>query len=309
MSCFAAPRNDGFGILPADIVAWIAAGRKPAPFEFRGTSGSDHYRRHELRGMAGLGAVTTSAPLRRVDPRAPGAGRSSRSPWPTTLSTFRRVRRDQEQGGGLGRADSIHYERSQQPEPAPASRARRPRPCGRGPCGDQRRGDGHGGRHRAAGPHRRADAQEGDSTGDLAATYLPHRSPGHQGRPGAVVARLGDRARRAVVGRHDPAGSRGDGCGADLGGGGVSAVEEARHQERCLSRCRDRGRRGRRAGGGRAIRARRFRAGRPRLRPPRCQGHAQAGHETGRPGHRLVQRPDGPDRPENPRGRQQSRRA
>jgi hypothetical protein len=51
----------------------------------------------------------------------------------------------------------------------------------------------------------------------------------------AIVARLGDRARRALVGRDDPAGSRGDGCGADLGRGGLSAAEEARHQERRLS--------------------------------------------------------------------------
>ena len=40
--------------------------------------------------------------------------------------------------------------------------------------------------------------------------------PGIRGDRGAVVARLGDRARRAVVGRDDPAGGRGDGCGADL---------------------------------------------------------------------------------------------
>ena len=38
MSYFAAPRNDGFNILPVDIVAY-RRGPKPAPFEFRGTSG------------------------------------------------------------------------------------------------------------------------------------------------------------------------------------------------------------------------------------------------------------------------------
>ena len=38
MGYFAASRNDGFNILPADIVAY-RRGPKPAPFEFRGTSG------------------------------------------------------------------------------------------------------------------------------------------------------------------------------------------------------------------------------------------------------------------------------
>jgi hypothetical protein len=38
MSYFAAPRNDGFNILPVEIVAY-RRGPKPAPFEFRGTSG------------------------------------------------------------------------------------------------------------------------------------------------------------------------------------------------------------------------------------------------------------------------------
>ena len=38
MSYFAATRNDGFNILPVDIVAY-RRGPKPAPFEFRGTSG------------------------------------------------------------------------------------------------------------------------------------------------------------------------------------------------------------------------------------------------------------------------------
>lgn len=38
MSYFAATRNDGFNILPVEIVAY-RRGPKPAPFEFRGTSG------------------------------------------------------------------------------------------------------------------------------------------------------------------------------------------------------------------------------------------------------------------------------
>ena len=38
MSYFAAPRNDGFNILPAEITAY-RRGPKPSPFEFRGTSG------------------------------------------------------------------------------------------------------------------------------------------------------------------------------------------------------------------------------------------------------------------------------
>jgi Protein of unknown function (DUF1326) len=38
MSYFAATRNDGFNVLPVDIVAY-RRGPKPAPFEFRGTSG------------------------------------------------------------------------------------------------------------------------------------------------------------------------------------------------------------------------------------------------------------------------------
>jgi hypothetical protein len=38
MSYFAATRNDGFNILPVQIVAY-RRGPKPAPFEFRGTSG------------------------------------------------------------------------------------------------------------------------------------------------------------------------------------------------------------------------------------------------------------------------------
>jgi hypothetical protein len=38
MSYFAAPRNDGFNILPVEHLAY-RRGPKPAPFEFRGTSG------------------------------------------------------------------------------------------------------------------------------------------------------------------------------------------------------------------------------------------------------------------------------
>ena len=38
MSYFAATRNDGFSILPVEIIAY-RRGPKPAPFEFRGTSG------------------------------------------------------------------------------------------------------------------------------------------------------------------------------------------------------------------------------------------------------------------------------
>ena len=38
MSYFAAPRNDGFNILPAEITAY-RRGPRPSPFEFRGTSG------------------------------------------------------------------------------------------------------------------------------------------------------------------------------------------------------------------------------------------------------------------------------
>ena len=38
MSYFAAPRNDGFNILPVEIIAYRRK-PKPAPFEFRGTSG------------------------------------------------------------------------------------------------------------------------------------------------------------------------------------------------------------------------------------------------------------------------------
>ncbi len=38
MSYFACTRNDGFNILPVDVVAY-RRGPKPAPFEFRGTSG------------------------------------------------------------------------------------------------------------------------------------------------------------------------------------------------------------------------------------------------------------------------------
>ncbi len=38
MSYFAAPRNDGFNILPVEIIAY-RRGPLPAPFEFRGTSG------------------------------------------------------------------------------------------------------------------------------------------------------------------------------------------------------------------------------------------------------------------------------
>jgi hypothetical protein len=38
MRYFAAPRNDGFRILPVDLVAY-RRGPKPTPFEFRGTSG------------------------------------------------------------------------------------------------------------------------------------------------------------------------------------------------------------------------------------------------------------------------------
>ena len=38
MSYFAAARNDGFNILPVEIIAY-RRGPKPAPFEFRGTSG------------------------------------------------------------------------------------------------------------------------------------------------------------------------------------------------------------------------------------------------------------------------------
>ena len=38
MSYFAAPRNDGFNILPVKTLAY-RRGPKPAPFEFSGTSG------------------------------------------------------------------------------------------------------------------------------------------------------------------------------------------------------------------------------------------------------------------------------
>jgi hypothetical protein len=38
MSYFAATRNDGFNILPVETIAY-RRGPKPAPFEFRGTSG------------------------------------------------------------------------------------------------------------------------------------------------------------------------------------------------------------------------------------------------------------------------------
>jgi hypothetical protein len=38
MSYFAATRNDGFNILPVETLAY-RRGPKPAPFEFRGTSG------------------------------------------------------------------------------------------------------------------------------------------------------------------------------------------------------------------------------------------------------------------------------
>ena len=38
MSYFAATRNDGFNILPVETTAY-RRGPKPAPFEFRGTSG------------------------------------------------------------------------------------------------------------------------------------------------------------------------------------------------------------------------------------------------------------------------------
>ena len=38
MGYFAATRNDGFNILPVEITAY-RRGPKPAPFEFRGTSG------------------------------------------------------------------------------------------------------------------------------------------------------------------------------------------------------------------------------------------------------------------------------
>jgi hypothetical protein len=38
MKYFAAPRNDGFNIMPVDQLVY-RRGPKPAPFEFRGTSG------------------------------------------------------------------------------------------------------------------------------------------------------------------------------------------------------------------------------------------------------------------------------
>jgi len=38
MKYFGAPRNDGFNILPVDQIAY-RRGPKPAPFEFKGTSG------------------------------------------------------------------------------------------------------------------------------------------------------------------------------------------------------------------------------------------------------------------------------
>jgi hypothetical protein len=39
MKYFAAPRNDGFNIMPVDTLVYKRAGSKPAPFEFKGTSG------------------------------------------------------------------------------------------------------------------------------------------------------------------------------------------------------------------------------------------------------------------------------
>jgi hypothetical protein len=38
MSYFGSTRNDGFNILPVEFIAY-RRGPKPAPFEFRGTSG------------------------------------------------------------------------------------------------------------------------------------------------------------------------------------------------------------------------------------------------------------------------------
>ena len=38
MSYFGATRNDGFNIMPVEVIAY-RRGPKPAPFEFRGTSG------------------------------------------------------------------------------------------------------------------------------------------------------------------------------------------------------------------------------------------------------------------------------
>jgi hypothetical protein len=38
MSYFGSTRNDGFNIMPAESIAY-RRGPKPAPFEFRGTSG------------------------------------------------------------------------------------------------------------------------------------------------------------------------------------------------------------------------------------------------------------------------------
>jgi len=38
MSYFGSTRNDGFNIMPVELIAY-RRGPKPAPFEFRGTSG------------------------------------------------------------------------------------------------------------------------------------------------------------------------------------------------------------------------------------------------------------------------------
>ena len=79
-------------------------------------------------------------------------------------------------------------------------RAHRARPRGDGRGRRLRRGDG-GGRGRAPpAADRLPDAQDADPRVDLGEASLPGRAPGAAGRPRAVFARLGDRARRARSG-------------------------------------------------------------------------------------------------------------
>ena len=81
-------------------------------------------------------------------------------------------------------------------------------------------------------PHTRADrvpdAQVDHPGIRLEQTSLPDRAPGPQGRPRAVLARLGDRARDGGVGRDGAGGDRRDRCRQRLG---VANVPHARSGE------------------------------------------------------------------------------
>lgn len=186
---------------------------------------------------------------------------------------------------GGSRAHPAPSQCVQQPHPACPRRAARPWPRRGGGTRPARRLVA---RNRAAArttAHRGADAEDGDSRGGMDSAHLPHRPSGAGGRPRTLLPGLGDSRGRRAVGRHRPAGRRGNGRRRRVGLRAVPGPSGS--QERAVPR-RDRRRRAR---GGHA-RGGALRRGNPRT--------TQAGRGTH--GRRPPASPPLP-RPEHPANR------